>query len=106
MPPASFPAKLAQVLHTRWAAGKPGVIVLACELIDHNGEELLRIMNQYVSDWGWEDEFAQWMANDCTVCTTLVDTIVPGRIRDRAPGLRGSFPGRARALPDVGHPGR
>ena len=82
MPPASFPAKLAQVLHTRWAAGKPGVIVLACELIDHNGEELLRIMNQYVSDWGWEDEFAQWMANDCTVCTTLVDTIVPGRIRD------------------------
>ena len=82
MPPASFPAKLVQVLHTRWAAGKPGVIVLACELIDHNGEELLRIMNQYVSDWGWEDEFAQWMANDCTVCTTLVDTIVPGRIRD------------------------
>ena len=75
-------AKLAQVLHTRWAAGKPGVIVLACELIDHNGEELLRIMNQYVSDWGWEDEFSQWMANDCTVCTTLVDTIVPGRIRD------------------------
>lgn len=70
------------MLHTCWAAGKPGVIVLACELIDHNGEELLRIMNQYVSDWGWEDEFAQWMANDCTVCTTLVDTIVPGRIRD------------------------
>ena len=82
MPPASFPAKLAQVLHARWAAGKQGVIVLACELIDHNGEELLRIMNQYVSDWGWEDEFSQWMANDCTVCTTLVDTIVPGRIRD------------------------
>lgn len=82
MPPASFPAKLVQVLHARWAAGKSGVIVLACELIDHNGEELLRIMNQYVSDWGWEDEFAQWMANDCTVCTTLVDTIVPGRIRD------------------------
>ena len=39
-------------------------------------------MNQYVSDWGWEDEFSQWMANDCTICTTLVDTIVPGRIRD------------------------
>lgn len=112
MPPASFPAKLAQVLHTRWAAGKPGVIVLACELIDHNGEELLRIMNQYVSDWGWEDEFSQWMANDCTVCTTLVDTIVPAAsATPRRPlpwpsaWLRGSLPGRARALPDVGHPG-
>ena len=81
-PPASFPAKLVQVLHARWAAGKPGVIVLACELIDHNGEELLRIMKQYVADWGWEDEFVAWMENDCTVCTTLVDTIVPGRIRD------------------------
>ena len=81
-PPASFPAKLVQVLHTRWAAGKPGVIVLACELIDHNGEELLRIMKQYVADWGWESDFVAWMENDCTVCTTLVDTIVPGRIRD------------------------
>ncbi len=87
-PPASFPAKLVQVLHTRWAAGKPGVIVLACELIDHNGEELLRIMKQYVADWGWEDEFVAWMENDCTVCTTLVDTIVPGRIRDAEEAAR------------------
>ena len=81
-PPASFPAKLAQVLHTRWAAGKPGVIVLACELIDHNGEELLRIVERYIADWGWEDEFRAWVECDCTFCTTLVDTIVPGRIRD------------------------
>ena len=81
-PPASFPAKLAQVLHARWAAGKPGVIVLACELIDHNGEELLRIMKQYVADWGWEQAFVDWLEHDCTVCTTLVDTIVPGRISD------------------------
>ncbi len=81
-PPASFPAKLVQVLHARWAAGKPGVIVLACELIDHNGEELLRIMKQYVADWGWEQAFVDWLEHDCTVCTTLVDTIVPGRIRD------------------------
>ena len=81
-PPASFPAKLAQVLHARWAAGKPGVIVLACELIDHNGEELLRIMKQYAGDWGWEQAFVEWLERDCTICTTLVDTIVPGRIRD------------------------
>lgn len=81
-PPASFPAKLAQVLHVRWAAGKPGIIMLACELIDHNGDELLRIVKQYASDWGWEAEFAAWLDNDCTFCTTLVDTIVPGRIRD------------------------
>ena len=81
-PPASFPAKLAQVLHERWLAGKPGVIVLSCELIDHNGAELLRIVKQHVADWGWEPAFATWLEEDCTFCTTLVDTIVPGRIRD------------------------
>ncbi len=87
-PPASFPAKLAQVLHTRWAAGKPGVIVLSCELIDHNGAELLRIVKQHVADWGWEAEFDAWLENDCTFCTTLVDTIVPGRIRDAEEAAR------------------
>lgn len=81
-PPASFPAKLAQVLHARWQAGKPGVIVLSCELIDHNGAELLRIVHQYVADWSWEAAFDAWLDQDCTFCTTLVDTIVPGRIRD------------------------
>lgn len=80
--PASFPAKLAVLLHKRWEAGRPGVIVLSCELIDHNGAELLRIVKQHVADWGWEPEFAAWLESDCTFCTTLVDTIVPGRIRD------------------------
>ena len=41
-PPASFPAKLTQVLLHRWRAGRPGVVVLSCELIDNNGKELLR----------------------------------------------------------------
>lgn len=81
-PPTSFPAKLAVLLHKRWEAGQPGVIVLSCELIDHNGAELLRIVKQHVSDWGWEPAFAAWLENDCTFCTTLVDTIVPGRMRD------------------------
>ena len=81
-PPASFPAKLTQVLYKRYQANKPGVIVLSCELIDHNGAELLRIVHQYVSDWGLEDAFNAWLDTECTFCTTLVDTIVPGRIRE------------------------
>lgn len=81
-PPASFPAKLAQLLHVRWSAHKAPVIILSCELIDHNGAELLKIVKRYCADWGWEDEFISWLENDCTFCTTLVDTIVPGRIRD------------------------
>ncbi|WP_459690303.1 mannitol dehydrogenase family protein, partial [Agathobaculum sp. TL06] len=39
-PPASFPAKLTQVLYRRWQAGKKPVVILSCELIDNNGKEL------------------------------------------------------------------
>ena len=87
-PPASFPAKLTQVLLHRWRAGRPGVVVLSCELIDNNGNELLRCVNQYIKQWGLEEGFARWVNGDCTFCSTLVDRIVPGRIRDAAEAAR------------------
>ena len=87
-PPASFPAKLTQVLLHRWRAGRPGVVVLSCELIDNTGKELLRCVNQYIKQWGLEEGFARWVNGDCTFCSTLVDRIVPGRIRDAAEAAR------------------
>ena len=87
-PPASFPAKLTQVLLHRWRAGRPGVVVLSCELIDNNGKELLRCVNQYIKQWGLEEGFARWVNGDCTFCSPLVDRIVPGRIRDAAEAAR------------------
>ena len=87
-PPASFPAKLTQVLLHRWRAGRPGVVVLSCELIDNNGKELLRCVNQYIKQCGLEEGFARWVNGDCTFCSTLVDRIVPGRIRDAAEAAR------------------
>ena len=87
-PPASFPAKLTQVLLHRWRAGRPGVVVLSCELIDNNGKELLRCVKQYIKQWGLEEGFARWVNGDCTFCSTLVDRIVPGRIRDAAEAAR------------------
>ena len=87
-PPASFPAKLTQVLLHRWRAGRPGVVVLSCELIDNNGKELLRCVNQYIQQWGLKEGFARWVNGDCTFCSTLVDRIVPGRIRDAAEAAR------------------
>ena len=87
-PPASFPAKLTQVLLHRWRAGRPGVVVLSCELIDNNGKELLRCVNQYIKQWGLEEGFARWVNGACTFCSTLVDRIVPGRIRDAAEAAR------------------
>ena len=81
-PPASFPAKLTQVLYHRYQAGKPGILMLACELIDNNGKELLKCVNQYIDQWGLEDGFKKYVSEDCTFCGSLVDRIVPGRISD------------------------
>lgn len=83
-PPSSFPAKLTQVLLARYNAKKTGVVVLSCELIDNNGKELLKCVNQYIDQWGLDEGFKKWVNEDCTFCSTLVDRIVPGRIRDAA----------------------
>ena len=81
-PPISFPAKLTRVLFERFTAGLPGIVMLSCELIDNNGKELLRCVNQYIDDWKLSDEFRAWVNNENVFCSTLVDRIVPGRIRD------------------------
>ena len=81
-PAASFPGKLTQVLYRRFKAGKKGIVVLSCELIDNNGKELLKCVNQYIDQWKLDDEFKNWVNNDNIFCSTLVDRIVPGRIRD------------------------
>lgn len=82
LPCSSFPGKLTQVLYKRWQAGKGGLVILSCELIDNNGKELLKCVNQYVDQWKLEDGFRKYVNEACTFCSTLVDRIVPGRIRD------------------------
>ncbi len=84
VPPISFPAKLTKVLHERYSAGKKGVVILSCELIDNNGKELLNCVNQYIADWGLDEGFRRWVNEKNIFCSTLVDRIVPGRIRDQA----------------------
>ena len=87
-PPASFPAKLTQVLYARYGAGKPGVVILSCELIDNNGKELLKCVNRYIDQWNLGDGFRIWVNERCLFCSTLVDRIVPGRIRDAGEAAR------------------
>ena len=81
-PPASFPAKLARVLYERFRAGLPGLVILSCELIDNNGKELLSCVNKHIDDWGLGSDFKDWVNTQNIFCSTLVDRIVPGRIRD------------------------
>ncbi len=81
-PASSFPGKLTQVLYHRYQAGKSGLLILACELIDNNGKELQKCVNQYIDQWQLEDGFRNYVNQACTFCGSLVDRIVPGRIRD------------------------
>lgn len=81
-PCSSFPGKLTQVLYKRWQAGKGGLVVLSCELIDSNGKELLKCVNQHIDRWNLEDGFKAYVNEKCTFCSTLVDRIVPGGINN------------------------
>ena len=84
VPCSSFPGKLTQVLYKRWQAGKSGLVILSCELIDNNGKELQKCVNQYIDQWKLEEGFRKYVNEECTFCSTLVDRIVPGRVRDEA----------------------
>ena len=82
IPPASFPAKLTKLLYERYRAGKKGVIILSCELIDNNGRILQECVNRHIADWKLGGDFETWINEACSFCSTLVDRIVPGAIRD------------------------
>ncbi len=82
--PVGFPAKLTQLLYARWRAGRGGVIVLACELIDENGATLKRYVLRHARAWGLEPEFLRWLEAENAFPNTLVDRIVPGGVRDPA----------------------
>ena len=81
-PPVSFPAKVTLLLHERFLAGKPGITFLSCELIDANGQELKKDVLLHAKDWGYEEDYVKYIEEECLFCSTLVDRIVPGRIRD------------------------
>jgi tagaturonate reductase len=85
-PPVSYPAKLTAVLYHRYktfnGAKDKGLLILPVELIDHNGENLKRIVLQYANEWKLEQEFIDWLNNDNEFTSTLVDRIVTGYPRD------------------------
>lgn len=86
-PAHSFPGKLTQLLYKRFQQGLPGFIILSCELIDHNGEELLKCCEQYADLWNLGDDFKAWLKNENDFCSTLVDRIVTGFPRDEHAAL-------------------
>lgn len=87
-PPASYPAKVCQFLYRRFeafnGAADKGLILIPCELIEKNGDNLKRIVLDYAKEWGIEGKFTGWVNSACTFCNSLVDRIVPGYPREEA----------------------
>lgn len=81
-PQKTFPAKLTRLLHERFLVFNgdmnKGFILMPCELIDYNGEELKKIVLKYAELWNLGEEFKNWLVNGNIWCSTLVDRIVTG----------------------------
>ena len=78
VPPVSFPAKLTLLLKRRFDLGLDGFILLPCELIDRNGDNLKKAVLQYAELWGYSTEFKTWINEKNVFCNTLVDRINTG----------------------------
>ncbi len=86
--PKSFPGKLLAFLKARYdhfdGDASKGLAIIPCELIDHNGDELKRVMLELAKIKGMDEKFIDWISNACHYTSTLVDRIVPGYPRDNA----------------------
>lgn len=74
--PASFPGKLAALLHHRWTAGGRGLTVLPCELVNRNGHVLQQAVLELAAVAEAPDAFLTWLRDGVIWTDTLVDRIV------------------------------
>ncbi len=86
--PKSFPGKLLALLKARYdkfnGDMSKGLAIIPCELIDHNGDELKRVLVELARINKMDDKFIEWMTTANHYTSTLVDRIVPGYPRDNA----------------------
>ena len=77
-PANTFPGKLTQLLLKRFQLGYGGFVILPCELIDKNGDQLKKCILQYADLWELGAEFKNWIEKENIFCNTLVDRINTG----------------------------
>ncbi|WP_144492925.1 tagaturonate reductase [Bacillus pumilus] len=87
-PQASFPGKLTAFLYHRFKAfagdEQKGLIILPCELVEHNGARLKEYVVGMAIEWELPLVFITWIKEANTFCNTLVDRIVPGFSKEAA----------------------
>lgn len=86
-PALSFPGKLTQLLYHRFQCNLGGFILLPCELIDDNGDNLKKTVLRYAKIWQLGKDFEDWIQRENQFCNTLVDRIVTGYPKNEAKEL-------------------
>ena len=90
-PAKSYPAKLTQFLYKRFTLGLNGFILLPCELIDNNADNLKECVFKYSKLWNLGADFENWIENENHFCNTLVDRICTGYPKDEASEICGKL---------------
>lgn len=70
----TYPYFLTEFLKKRYEAGKSGLLIIPCELIENNGNTL----KEYVLRHAKDKAFCEWIERECDFRNTLVDRIVSG----------------------------
>ncbi|MBP2634595.1 MAG: uxaB [Firmicutes bacterium] len=104
-PPVSFPGKLTAYLYHRFNhfegdAGK-GMVILPCELIDRNGDNLKKVVLELAALWKLPAAFSEWIEQHNYFLNTLVDRVVTGYPRDEIKELEARL-GYQDAIIDTG----
>jgi tagaturonate reductase len=90
-PQKSFPGKITAFLYRRFTTFKgssdKGIVLIPCELIDRNGDNLKKIVLRHAEEWKLGTEFIAWLQNSCAFLNSLVDRIVPGYPKDEAEAI-------------------
>jgi tagaturonate reductase len=85
-PPVSFPGKLLAFLYQRFKIfngdASKGMVIIPTELIPGNADKLLSIMLELAHQNGLEIAFIDWLENANDFCNSLVDRIVPGKLKE------------------------
>src|SRR5881628_3920910 len=77
---ATYPARLTDLLHTRFARlpDGPPVFVIPTELVDDNGPRLAAMVDRRAGGLGRAAEFRDWLRARVRFCASLADRITTG----------------------------
>ncbi len=84
-PPTSFPGKLLAFLYERFmffdGTDKSGLIIIPTELIVGNADKLKSILITLSHQNKLSNQFIEWLNDHNQFCNSLVDRIVPGKLK-------------------------